>query len=143
MVFAQTWRSDQGQRARLLDERGIQIAQDHLALQLRSEAEVELLERGGEGKTGLPHPLLRRGVGARGAFFLEQSLQEIGVAQFLVGGTVQPLRQHAGRLMQAEMLQHWLQTARRAGRHTHRGTPAATGTSASSEPCGAGSGVQT
>src|SRR5215467_11777860 len=38
--LAQAWRTDQRQRARLLDERGIEIAQDHLTLQLRSEAEV-------------------------------------------------------------------------------------------------------
>jgi hypothetical protein len=51
--LAQTWWSDQCQRTCLLDEGGIEIAQDHLALQLRSGAEVELLEGRGERKAGL------------------------------------------------------------------------------------------
>jgi hypothetical protein len=106
--LAQTRRSDQRQRTRLLDEGGIQLAQDHLALQLRTKTEVELLEGGGEREAGLAQPLLGRGVGTRRTLFFEQTLQEIGLAQLLGGGAVQPLRQHLGRLMQAEVLQHGL-----------------------------------
>ena len=44
-----------------LDEGGVQVAQHDLALEVGAEAEVELLDAGGEGKAGLAQPALGGG----------------------------------------------------------------------------------
>jgi len=50
--YAQARRADQRQRPGLLDEGRVQVAQHHLPLQLRPEAEVKLLNRGRKRETG-------------------------------------------------------------------------------------------
>jgi hypothetical protein len=62
--LAQTGWSDQCQRPRLLDEGGIQVAQHDLPLELRTEAEVELLDGGRIRKASLAQPFLSSGVGS-------------------------------------------------------------------------------
>ena len=68
---------------------------------------------------------------ARGTFFFEQALQEIGVAHVLRGGTVQPLHQDASCLLQAEVLQQSLQAAGGSRGHAHGWAPAVTGANSS------------
>jgi hypothetical protein len=70
-----------------------------------------LLDGGGIREAGLAQPPLGGGVGACGTLFFEQALQEIGVTQFLGGSAVQPLRQDAGCLVHAEVVQQRLQAA--------------------------------
>src|SRR5450631_1680777 len=57
--LAQAGWPDQRQRPRLLNERGVQVAQHYLTLELGTEAEVELLDGGRIRKAGLAQPLLR------------------------------------------------------------------------------------
>ena len=111
--------SDERQRASLLDEGGIQVAQHDLALELGTEAEVELLDGGRVRKAGLAQPLLGGGVGARDALLLEHAVQEVGVAELLARRTVQPIWQHRRRLTQAQLLQQRFECCRgfRSGDH--------------------------
>ena len=75
--LAQARCPDQRQRARLLDEGRVQVAQDHLALELGAEAEVELLDGGRVREAGLAQPPLGRRVGAGDGLLLEQAVQEV------------------------------------------------------------------
>jgi len=72
--------ADQCQRPGLLDEGGVQVAQDDLTLELRPEAEVELLNGGRIRKAGLAQSLLGGGVAARHAFLLERYAETAGLA---------------------------------------------------------------
>ena len=69
--FTQAGWSDQCQRPSVLDEGGIQVAQHDLPLELRTEVEVELLDRGGIRKAGLAQPFGSSGIGSRHALLLE------------------------------------------------------------------------
>src|SRR5260370_623385 len=116
--LAQAGWSDQRQRPRLLDERWVQVAQHHLAFELGTEAEVELLDGGRIRKAGLTQPLLSGGVGPCDAFLLEQAVQEVGIRQLLARGTVEPIWQHRRRLAQAQLLQQRFERGRlRSGDH--------------------------
>src|SRR5712691_1770486 len=90
---------------RACDEGGVQVAQHDLTLELGTEAEVELLDRGCIRKAGLTQPFGSSGVGPRDALLLEQTVQEVGVAELLARRTVEPIWQHRRRLTQAQLLQ--------------------------------------
>jgi hypothetical protein len=142
-MVPQAGRANQGQRARLVDESRVQVAQHDLPFEFGTEAEVELLDGRGKREAGLAQPLLGGGIGARGAFFFEQTLQEIGVAQLLGSSAVQPIGEHARRLVQAEVLEHGLEAASRSRRQAHASTPVATTMRSSVSGCVPPSGVHT
>jgi hypothetical protein len=87
----------------VLHEGGIEIAQHDLALEIGTEAEVELLDGGSEGEAGLAQAAGRGRGGAGRQLLLEQALQEVGVAQVLLGGALQPRGQDGGRPTEVDL----------------------------------------
>ncbi len=78
-------------------------AQDDLALAVGAEAAVELLDGRGEGEGGVAQAAPGRRGGAGRQFLLEQPLEEVGVAQLLVGRTREPRREDRRRLGELDL----------------------------------------
>jgi hypothetical protein len=125
--LAEAGGTDEGQRSRLLHEGRVEVAQDHLPFELGPEAEIELLDRGGEGEAGLAQPPLGLRRGPRGQFLLQKAGEEVGVARLLLGGAVEPGRQHGGGLVQV----HGGEQAVRRGHRATSGSASSISTQAS------------
>src|SRR5205814_289213 len=124
----------------LLDEGRVQVAQHDLTLEFGTEAEIELLDGGCIREAGLAQPFLSGSSGPRHALLLEQTVQEVGIRQFLARGPVQPIRQHRRGLVQAQLLQQRFERrGLRSGNH-QRTSPFSTSSWSSS---GWTSGAQT
>ncbi len=103
---------------------GVEVAQHDLPLELRAEAEVELLDGGGKGEGRVAQAALSRRGRPGGHLLIKQALEEVGVAQLLLSGAGQPGGQDGGGPLQMHQGQcgGQVQRARVPGR-AHAPTP--------------------
>jgi hypothetical protein len=94
--------ADQRQGASLGHEGGIEVAQDDLPFEFRAKPEIELRDRGGKRKPRLPQAPLSGRTAPRGHLVFEQSTEEVGRAQFFLGGAVEPGREHGGGVLEVQ-----------------------------------------
>src|SRR5581483_9778332 len=113
MRLAQAAGADQDQGACLLDEGTVEEADHHRPLEFGPQAEVELLQGGGEGKAGYLELAADLVLLAAEQFFAEHLLQELPVAELVLLGVVNPGRIHRPDAAELEVGEFLLQ----AGAH--------------------------
>src|SRR5262249_33845464 len=94
------------ERAALGDEAVIEVAEEDLAVQLRPEAEVEVVHRLLEGEAGVLEPPAELVVFPSEELLLQQAAQEVGIRHLGLGGAIEPLLMDLTDASELELGEH-------------------------------------
>ncbi|MFN8544576.1 MAG: hypothetical protein U0807_10290 [Candidatus Binatia bacterium] len=106
MGLPESGRADQHERAPRRDEAIVEVAHDHLAVQLGAQAKVEFVARFLEGEGGLLEAAAVLVVVPREEFLLEEPAQEVGVRHLGGRRAVEPVLVDLADARELELRQH-------------------------------------